>query len=325
MGYQTIYKDIGLENETSWGASMAGTVSRLHIKSSTLEQKNNKGLVTSTMTSSKGHDRMVQAKNDYAGDIMGYGTPSTLHEMFEMVMGARGATSTLGTSAMIIDYVQNTSGTMVSNTIQQDRNNAQEKFSGVVAHSMEVQFSNDLIEWTANCLAKTRTTGTALPDTIGETIKPYNYGDVTVTIHAGATYGAQPVTLQVSNFSVKYDNKATNTYFSGSNDPSRVDPKIPELTGKFEIFHTGSSWVSAFLGASEFYIRAQAVSNSSEGLIAGITPYMLRIDAPRTQLTVNTRNYEQDAFSIEKIEFIGMFDFGTSTLWKVQQTVGFDV
>lgn len=325
MAYQTIYKDIGIADEATWGTSIASTTRKMHIRTSTLGLNPNKGLVEDIMTSMKGRERMVQTKNDVSGDLTGYATPRSLHEAYELVNLAKGVTSALGASAMIIDYVQNTSGTITSKTINTDRNNSQEKFNGVFATALDISWSDGLVEWTANCLAKTRAVGAVLSDTIGETVKPYNYGDVTVTVHAGATYGAQPVTLAVSSGNVKYDNGAELAFLSGSNDASRADPKIPSVTGKLKIFHTGSSWVSAFTGASEFYLRIQMVTNSAEGLIAGVTPYMNRIDVPRIQFTSNVRNFEQAAISVEEIEYTGMFDYGTSALWKPQQTVPFDV
>lgn len=324
MPYQSIYKDVGIGTEATYGMSIAAT-SRIHIRSLTFNLDQNKELVEDTISSSRGRDRLVRRRNTIEGDIEGYSSPRTLHHMLELVNGVAGATAALGNSAMIITYPQNVTGTMLSKTINIDRNNTTEAFNGVYASSLELRGSDDLVEFTLSGGAQIRGNGAALPDNvIGETVHPYSFSDVTVTIHRGATYGAQSVTHPVSEWSVTYENGMEPTYLSGSPDIARVDPKIPTVTGKLKIFHTGASWVDATYGASEFYLRFDATLPSQAGLIAGVTPYALRIDIPRAQLRTNIRNYEQNEFAVEEIEFVGLMDLspvGTSSLWKVSQTV----
>lgn len=322
MAYQAIYKDIGIATEASFGTSLA-MEKRLHVRSVTLGLDQNKELVEDTVSSSRGRDRLVRRKNVIEGDITGYASPRSLHEMLELVNGAEGATA--GVSLMVITYGQNTTGTMMTKSIWLDRNNSTEAFNGVYATSLELSGSDDLLEWTMSGGAKTQGSGSALADNvIGETIHPYNFSDVTVTIHKGATYGAQAVTHKVMEWNVKYDNGTEGTHLSGSADIARIDPKIPMVEGKFKIFHEGTSWVDATYGASEFYLRFDGSLPSQAGLIGGLTPYTLRIDIPRSQLKTNVRNYEQNEYAVEEIEFVGLMDLspvGTSALWKVSMTV----
>ncbi len=327
MPYQTIYKDLGVATEAVFGTSLAMTT-RFHVKTFSMGLDQNKELVEDTITSSRGRDRLVRRKNVIEGDIAGYGSPRSLHEMLELVNGSEGTTT--GVSLMTITYGQNVNGTMMSKSVFIDRNNSQEAFNGVWATSLEISGKDDLIEWTMSGGAKTQGVGVGssiMDNVIGETVHPYNFSDITVTIHKGSTYGAQPVTHKVSEWSIKYDNGQEATHLSGNADVARVDPKIPMVDGKFSIFHEGSSWVSATYGASEFYIRFAGTLPSQGGLIGGLTPYLLTIDVPRSQLKTNVRNYEQNAFAVEEIEYVGMMDLspnGTSALWKVSMTVPLD-
>lgn len=325
MAYQTIYKDLGIETESSFGASTAGTASRIHVRSMTLGLDVTKELVEDTVSSSKGRDRMVLKRNNIEGDITGYGSPRNLHHAFELVMGSAGVSVANGASCALITYYQNTSGTMLTKAVNVDRNSTQEKFLGVYASSLELTASDDLLEWTLSGGAKSRVAGVALADNVvGETVHPYTYADFNVTIHAGSTYGANTVTHKVSEWNMTYENGTEKTYLSGSKDVDRIDPKIPTVSGMFKIFHEGSSWVSAAYGASEFYLRFRATLPSEAGLIAGVTPYQLTIDIPRSQLTTNVRNYEQNEFAVEEINFVGMMDLspnGTSALLVVSQVV----
>jgi len=325
MAYQAIYKDIGIATEASFGTSLA-MASRIHVKSFGFGLNQNKELVEDTVSSSRGRDRLIRRKNVIEGDMSGYASPRALHEMLELVNGMEGVTT--GVSLMVVTYGQNVSGTMMTKSLWADRNNSTEAFNGVYATSLEITGADDLLEWTMSGGAKTRGAGAAIADNvIGETVHAYNFSDITVTIHKGATYGAQPVTHKVSEWSVKYDNGTEATHLSGSPDVTRIDPKIPMVEGKFKIFHEGTSWVDAAYGASEFYLRFDGSLPSQAGLIGGLTPYTLRIDIPRSQLKTNVRNYEQNEFAVEEIEFVGLMDLspvGTSALWKASMTVPLD-
>jgi len=324
MAYQNIYKDIGLATEATFGTSLA-MQTRIHVKSFGMGLDMNYELVEDTVTSSRGRDRLIRRKNVIEGDMSGDGSPRALHEMFEWVNGMEGVTS--GVSLMTITYGQNVSGAMLTKSIFVDRNNSQEAFNGGYASSLEISGADDLIEWTMSGGAKLRGVGVGssiMDNVIGETVHSYNFSDITVSIHKGATYGTQAVTHKVSEWNVKYDNGMEATHLSGNANIDRVDPKIPTVEGKFKIFHEGSSWVDATYGASEFYIRFAGTLPSQGGLIGGLTPYLLTIDIPRSQLKTNVRSYEQNDFAVEEIEFVGMMDLspvGTSALWKPSMTV----
>lgn len=323
MSHLTLYKDIGVGDESEWGSSIACDSTRLHIKSSSLGKKVEKEIIDDTTSSIKGRERMVILKHTVEGDLSGYCTPRTMHHMFELANGAKGTSVTLGTSAnaILYTYNQNTDGTMISKSINVDRNNSQECYNGVRASALEISGSDNKLEFTLNAIAKTQSNvGTSMQDLVGETIKAAVYADTTVTIHQGATYGAEPDTLEVSEWSVKYENGLEAQHLSGDKDIARSDPSIPTVTGKFKIFHSGLSYVNLAEGCSEAYIRFDTVYPSCAGLINGITPYTMRIDIPRTQLTSNVRNYEASEFSIEEVEFEGAFDLGTSSLWIPSQT-----
>lgn len=321
MAEQNIHKNIGIEDESTWGASYAGTASRLTIISTSLGQDPVKQVAEDTQTTGKGRDRIVNLRNEVGGDIVGYGDVRNLHYFFESVQGQAGTSAGLGVTGVIMTYSQNTSGSNKSNTIVLDRNNTQEKFSGVRGLELKLSASNELMEATLSTLARSRTTGVSLAD-LGVTMKPFTFGDITLQIMPGATFvSADALTLQCQEWEVIYNNNSERSYLSGSRTAARIDPKVPELKGSFKIFHEGATWTDAAYGCSEFYMRITGNLPSCGGLIAGTTPYVLQIDLPRVQITTNVRNYEQAALSIETLEIVGLYSSLASCLWQPKLTI----
>lgn len=323
MANQRIYKHIAIRDETTWGVSATGTNKVIAVRTSTLNQNPNKAIVEETSTSIKGRDRMTVGHNEIDGDITGYASPRFLHHALEWVNGSQGATAALGTSAMTITYNQNVDGNLLSKTVLMDRNNTQEAFYGTRASKFSMNWANDLVEAALTLMAKSRGIGASVADVVGETVRPYEFADISVGI-GGAAY-VNPTVVFTSNGNFTYDNGQERSFLSGSRDAARTDPNIPRLNGSIEIFHEGNSFISPTYGCSELYIRIEATTVSCHGLIAGTTPYYTRIDIPRVQFTTNTRNYEQAALAMETIEFEAMFNPGTSSLWTATQVVGFDI
>lgn len=320
MAHVVAYKNIASEDEASYGASTGGLSSRLRVTSFNLNKDVNKELVEDTMVTAKGRDRIVEMKTVVEGDIAGYGTPRGLDFALELANGVAGSSAALGLSAgTITTYYQNTTGTLLSKTINVDRNNSQDKYQGVFGKELTLKASDGLLEWSLTAQAKDRVTGEAIADSvslIGETIKPFTFADINIQITAGQAYSAAAgVTHAVSEWELKYNNGAEGTHLSGNKTLARVDPKVPTIEGKFKIFHEGTSWVSAAEGSSVFHLRFEGVLPSSRGLIHGVTPYILRIDVHKAQLKTNVRDYEQAAFSVEDVEFIGAVSSGSSALW----------
>lgn len=324
MAYQSIFQDIQVQDEVSFGSSIA-TAHRLHITETSLNLTREKNLIEDTSSFIRGRDRMGYWKDTLDGDISGYATPRNLHYMFEWVNGTKGVSSAGGSNACVRTYPQQVGSSWLSRSVNIDRNNTQERYNGVVAKSLEISGSDGLIEFTLGCIAQSRADGVSLSYSIGETIDPFAFSDVNITIHQGATYGAQGVTIATSEWNVKYDNGLEGSYLSGNAAIVRVDAKIPTVEGKFKIFHDGSSWTSATYGCSEFYLRIDGTLPSCRGLIAGTSAYKFRIDVPRAEFTSTVRNYEQSAFAVEEIEFKGLLDLspnGTSSLWVPSITAG---
>ena len=311
MANQVIYKNVGIEDEATYGSSTAGTASRIRVTSVDLNLDPTKEVVEDTTTSVKGRDRIINTKEVIEGDISGFGTPRNLSHMFELANGAVGVSVGLGGSALskIMTFNQNTNGTMLSKKLQVDRSNTQEAYTGVVGTELSLSASDGIMEFTLSSLAKTRAAGTALADNVvGETVKPFNFADFTLTVVAGDTYtGTSAVTLKASEWDLAYANGTEGTHLSGSKTIDRVDPKIPTLEGKISIFHEGPTWVNSAFGSSEYYLRIEGALDPASGLINGETPFLLRIDIPRIQMMTNVRNYEQDEFGMEEIEFNALF------------------
>lgn len=323
MAVQVIYKNIGIEEETSWGASTGGILRVLQIKNTTLNTNPNKTLVEDTMTSLKGRDRFVLLKNETGGDIEALGSPRILHNFLKLINGLPGASTAMGTSAFVYTYNQDTGGSPLSMTMVLDRNNTQEKFSGLRASKLVLKASNDILDATLSLMGKDRVTGVSVTDKVGETFKPLTFADMKVTI--GLPSYSQVATLNVSEWQLEFDTGLERSHLSGARTAARLDSKVDSLKGNFKIFHTGNSFVNTVYGVSDYNIRFEGIPDSSSGLIAGVTPYYLKIDLPRVQLRTTTRNYEQNQLAVETIEFEALFDPGTSALWSPQLTVGYDI
>lgn len=323
MAEQMIWRPIGIEDESFFGASVAGTAKRMSIVSTTLGQVPNKDVVKETTNTSLGPDRFKYKNDVVGGDMKTFGTPAILHQALEFVMGTTGSSSALGSSAVLMNYAQDTSGRLLSKTVVLDRNNTQEKFSGVIGKSIELSANNDLLDVSLSVLAKSRNTGVSLVNTVGETLKPFAFSDMVITYSPGATMGANPVTVAVDSWKLKFDNGVDGTFLSGSKNLSRADKKdIPKLEGSFKIFHEGSTLTDGTFGCSEYYVRFQGTLTSCDGLIAGVTPYSFQADCPRVFLKTIPRNYETGALSMEEVTFEGLVNSGMSVLWRPRLIVG---
>ena len=322
-----IYKDITVTNESTWGVSLAGDPDRLHITSINLNLDENKMVIQDTSGTPKGFNRMTTGKYSLEGDIKGYVTPTNIHHALELVMGTSVTVgSSCGASATLFYYYQDVSGTLCSKAINIDRTNSQERYNGVRAKSLEITATDALTEFTLHCIGKSRGLGATVTDyVIGESIRPFIFADWTIYINAGNTSGPNGVTVGAKTWTLTYDNQQETTYLSGNQTPSRTDAKVPTLEGSFSLFHDGTSWTDATYGASEFFLRFQGVLPSERGLIAGVTPFMLRLDIPRVQLMKTVRGYADDTITVEDFKFTAMFDPGSSTLWYPQQTAGVSI
>jgi hypothetical protein len=324
MAYQTIFQDMLVQDETSFGASIA-PAHRLHIRSTSLDITREKQHIEDTSSFVRGRDRMSLMKDTVEGDITGFGSPRNLHYALEWVNGCKGVSSAGSSVSCVRTYPQNVNQTWLTRTVNLDRNNSQELFTGVAAQSLELSCSDNLLEWSLGCVGRNRAGGVSMASVIGETVGAFSYADFNIRIHAGSTFGTQGVSLAVSDWSVNYNNGLEASWTSGNPQAQRVDAKIPSVEGKLTIFHEGASWVSATYGCSEFYLRFEGNLASCKGLISGTSSYRLCIDIPRAELTSNVKNYEQNAFSVEEIEFKGLLDLspnGTSALWVPSLTAG---
>ncbi len=319
-----IYKDITVTPEATWGTSLAGDPDRLHIKSINLNLAREKQVVEETTGTPKGRQRIVVIKDTLEGDMVGFLTPTTAHHVLEWVNGAQVTVgSSVGASGTLFNYNQNIDGNLYSKAINIDRTNSQERFNGVRAKTLQLTAQDSLTEFTLHVMAKNRGLGATIGDNnIGETVKPFTFADWTISFNAGGTIGPNPITLAAKQWAMTYDNQQEAAYLSGSQTPTRTDPKIPTLEGSFSLFHDGASYTDAAYGASEFYLRFQGVMPSDRGLIAGVTPFMLRIDIPKVQLTKTDRTYANGELAMEDFTFSAIFDTGLSALWFPQLTAG---
>ena len=163
----------------------------------------------------------------------------------------------------------------------------------------------------------------------GETIAPFEYSDVTITLSPGTSYGASALTIKTNEWSISYDNGLEALYQSGdgvnsAKDPSQYYYGIPEITGSLTVLHEGTTFINSYYGCTNWYMRIEGNLTSCDGLIAGVSAYRFRIDIPKLELTANTREYEEGELAVEEIEFEGLFEHGVSALWKPSITTALD-
>jgi hypothetical protein len=320
MANQMIFQHLGYENEASWGQSLAGISTWLPIVSSDLSTNVNKTLVEDTQTTLKGRDKMVRLQEEIDGTINSFAYPKILHNFTEWVNGREGTSAASGTSAIQFTYPQGTGATYLSKTIQQDRNNSQEKFSGVRATELTLSGSDSLIEANVTVMGRERSEGISIAPPVAEVFKPFTFDKATISVGGPAAAGIAEV--KVNSWELTYNNNMERSHQSGSRQPSRTDNLVPTIEGSLEIYHEGVSYVSPTFGCSELYVRIDLTSDSCMGnLIAGVTPVFYRVNIPRVEFTTNERNYEQGALSVETINFTAMYDSTTASLWQVTQVV----
>lgn len=323
MAEQVIYKNVGFGDESTYGTAVGATATRLQLTEFQLDQNPGKEKVEDTQSTARGRDRMVKLKTELSGSMAGFLSPKNFHHAAELAMGKAGITASGGSSAVNISYYQNAGEAWLSKTANKDYNNSQERYSGVAAQNIEISASDNLVEFSAGIIGKGASTGVALPDGVGETIDPFAFADVTMTLWAGASVNGSGINIKPEEWSVNYENGLEASYFN-SRTIDRVDPKIPMVSGSFKIFHEGTTFVHGTYGASEWYLRIDLNLPQEGGLIAGVTPHFARIDIPRIELTSNVKPYAQNEFAVEEIEFEGLYNYGVSALILMSQFVGMD-
>jgi hypothetical protein len=318
-----VTKDITIETEPSYGASRTGTQTKLHTINMTLGLQSNKEYVEDTTNTPKGYDRITLGPNVVTGTWDGFGSPRNIHYAVEWVNGVAGVSAASGTSGALMTYIQNTDGRMLSRTVNIDRQNSQEKFSGVAASSLTMKAANSSMELSLDLIGQSRLPGISVAYTMGETVLPYSYGDIAITWNVGASFAsAGNSTLFASEWELTYENGLEGANLSGSYDINRVDPKIPMLSGKYKVFHEYGAHADMAQGSTQFALRFQATLPNAKGNIAGATPYFLRIDIPAVQADVAVKNYKVGEVCVEEVSWKAEFDPGTSALWTVTQVVG---
>lgn len=322
MAEQVLYKNIGIGTEVAYGTAVGATATRLQLTEVSLDKDPGKEKVEDTQSTARGRDRMVRLKEEISGDISGFLSPKNLHHALELALGKVGVSTAVGTSgtAALMSYMQNAGGAWLSKTLQKDYNNSQQRYSGVVAQSIEISGSDNLLEFSIGALAKGVTTGVSLTDAVGETIDPFAFADVTMTLYPGATVNGTGLNIKPEEWSISYENGLEPSYFN-SRTIDRVDPKIPMVSGSFKLFHEGTTFVLAAYGCSEWYLRIDLNLPDCGGLIDGVTPFFARIDVPRIELTQNKKPYSQNEFAVEEIEFEGLYNYGVSALILASQVV----
>lgn len=328
------YQDIGISDEATFGVSASEDFSdentRIHIQSITLKKTPTKEPIEETGASNRGRTRFKRLNNDISGDLNMYASPRNMHHAFEMVMGTRGATTALGSSyGVIINYFQSSSAGKKGKSINIDRINSQERANGVLAKSLEISGSDDTLEMSLNVMAKHLGTGASMAELLGETVLPFDFSDVQITVHPGATYGASTLTVKAQEWSVTYDNGLEPLYQSKDDTNDARDPAdfyygIPTIEGNLSILHEGTTYVTSTYGCSVWYMRIEGTLTSCEGLIGGVSAYKFQLDIPHVVMNENTRDYEQSALAVEEISFFGLMDSGASTLFRPQITTAFD-
>lgn len=316
---QLIVKDIGIEDEPSFGASVAGTARRIHVRTVGLGLNVNKAVVEQTGGTAKGRDVMTRISNTLDGDITAYASPKVLHELLELGMGTTATSTSVGTSASIYTYNQNTQPNPLTKTVNIDRAVTQEKFQGVFGTGFQISGSDNLLELTVPTSARFRAAGVSMADAAGEQTKPLSFSDVIVTLYRGATVGVG-TTVLVSNWTLNYANGYNGKHMSGSRDYNQIDSSIPTISGSFQVYHEGASFADAAYGCSEFWLRIDAVLPTCNGLVAGVTPHVLRLDVPRIELTTSTRSYEQASMAMEDVEWVGVVNPDTLYLFRATLT-----
>jgi len=310
------YKDIGIANEPSLGASVA-VADYIHVKTYAVDDVPNKERVDDTSNTTKGHDRIEARRVDLTGSLTGYGSPRVLHHAFELVnMVGATAIATVGTSASEYEYQQTTGGSsQLSKSTYADYNNSTAIHRGMRASQIELSASNDLIDVSLDLLGVNKDPGITLAGS-GEATKPWKFSNV--NIYIGATLGdieTGGTAFHITEWTITYANNLEGTHQSGQNTIKRSDIKIPTFDMNLTLYNETEFFQGAKNGCSTYAMRLVGELDPCQGTIVGSTPYKLTIDVPFFEVVTSPRTYEAGEFISEKVAMYAKYSAADDALW----------
>jgi len=315
MAQAIAYKNLGVAVEGSYGASIA-LATYLPVKSFSMNLDPNFTLKEDTSTTALGYDRAAYLRSVYDGSVDFNVDPVSIRYWLKLGMGIPGSGITIGAAlspdngATAMGFIQNNTGVLPSYRIDKDEATAVSAYLGVISKSMEIKSSGDFVEGTLNLSAKTAFAGTTLSPT-GVTVNPLVFAESKV--YYGATVTGCTTAIDVEDWSFTYDTQAEVTHLSGSRDASRVDPKIPKVSGSWTRFYDDTNFGSYVGAGTERALRIEIVSSQT---YSGTSPYRLNFYFPRVRFSKTERPYEAGSFIKETVTFEGMYDINAGYLMR---------
>lgn len=312
------YKNIGVGREGSALGTSAVINRYLQIKSLDLRPNENKVILDDTSNNALGGAKYYRERVTLEGSMTAYATPSNIQETLEMVCGTSNAGTSVGASALSYTYVVNQNAYM-SKWFRVDDGVNIEDYHGLRAKTWKLDVS-DMAEISVDLIGQGYTSaGSSMASTIN-TQAPFSLAELKVWVaSAPAGLGGSSMSeLVVHDFGVEYDNQMEGKHESGKRTINRADPKIPTLKVTFKRFYEDTILRdNNYLGSSTFAMRIEAFGTDHQSLIAGVTPYVFRIDIPSIQVTENhKRNYEAGEMIIEDITMEAVFNSTSGYLWQ---------
>lgn len=317
-----VNKNLGVGPESSWGVSLAIT-QYMHVKSAEFVRNVNKTLLDDTACSSPlGKQRAVTQNEEVTGNINAYLTPTNAKAAFEWITGTSVGGVSLGNSAMSYTWTQ----AQVSHRSKWVRlewdDIAQEDYYGLRANTLELtSTSGGPAEMTLDLIGQGYRAGVSMTTT-ASTLKPLMLRNFKVyyTTAGPSDLGISQTELLVDEFTLNVDNKLEGKHQSGSAVISRTDVSgYPEVKLTLKRVNEATNARDAAWGISVWSIRLEGYTTADQGLIAGATPYLVRIDLPAAHVVETPkRDYSAGELSMEEINFECEYNTVKSALWIPQ-------
>lgn len=298
-----VVKNIGLGRENTWGS--AGTINKYpRVRSLGMNFDMGTKIVDDTANTAKGFSKAVNLAKTVEGDISFYVYPDDIGLWLASVLGIPSVGVEAG-ETVVFNHLFEQGNTKPFYTIVADKDVEVDRFLGVKGLSLKLNAANDIIEGVLTAQAKDKDTGSIYVPSVTE-IDPFTFDQAAFGVGsdiAGAIAALASGT-PMDEWELTYDLQSERRFQSGSKLASRIDAKIPRLSGSFKLFYDANSWENNLINETEKAFALQVTG----GAIGNASNYKLLFKVPRIQAMSNERPYEAGNLIVETVNWEALYD-----------------
>lgn len=302
-----VVKNIGLGRENTWGS--AASISKYpRIRSLGMNFDMGTKIVDDTGNTAKGFSKAVNLAKAVEGDISFYVYPDDIGIWLASVLGIPSVGSP---EANVYTHTFEQGNTLPFYTIVADKDVKVDRFLGVKGISLKLNAANDIVEGVLTAQAKDKDDGGAYTPSVTE-IDPFTFDQAAFGVGSDLV-GAEAALASgtpMDEWELTYDLQSERRFQSGSKLASRIDQKIPRLSGSFKLFYDADDWEGNLVNETEkaFVLRIK----NTLVTIGNVSNYELKFKVPRIQAMSNERPYEAGNLIVETLNWEALYDPASS-------------